>query len=543
MSEKKENPSSQEQDGLDLQDVKHMTVEEVAQKNSEIKASAGDSDGVLDKYIKEHKDEVTSQKFESKISDFDDLDTLALDDFIKKQREELAQKGIIGNAALKSDLPKQAETPTPEPKAVPVEDATEKADARPQEETPAFQIKDEQPEPQPQPEQEATELADIKPEPSVSPEPTPAVSSPAFTEEKDDDDAWGDEEPKKLTRTFIIGGVATLVLAIFGIAYGLNANKNDSKTVQSNTSVTKTSSEESSKEKKAASAFDSYYDSFFTDDKKTSLKNSAFSNLPTLKEKLDALKGTKSYDAAKKDYDALDKQIEAIQSVNKRFESDVIVDGKKVSATVKSDANFDQLSSDLLKTGNAKLDTLLQSAITDGKEQLEQATAASSEAAASSSEAASSSSSSSEAPDSSTEASDSEQSQTEASSTTQEASSDTSTPATASVSGATSYGITSYNPAILQRNLSRVPYNESAIADSSNPAWTFAPGVLEKIIDTSHARGYFSGNDFILEKVNIINDNGYYNMFKADGTYLFSINCKTGYFVGNAAGHSDALDY
>lgn len=196
----------------------------------------------------------------------------------------------------------------------------------------------------------------------------------------------------------------------------------------------------------------------------------------------------------------MDKQIEAIQSVNKRFESDVIVDGKKVSATVKSDANFDQLSSDLLKTGNAKLDTLLQSAITDGKEQLEQATTASSEAAASSSEVASSSSSSSEAPDSSTEASDSEQSQTEASSTTQEASSDTSTPATASVSGATSYGITSYNPAILQRNLSRVPYNESAIADSSNPAWTFAPGVLKKIIDTSHARGYFSGNDFILEK-------------------------------------------
>ena len=142
MSEKKENPSSQEQDGLDLQDVKHMTVEEVAQKNSEIKASAGDSDGVLDKYIKEHKDEVTSQKFESKISDFDDLDTSALDDFIKKQREELAQKGIIGNAALKSDLPKQAETPTPEPKAVSVEDATEKADARPQEETPAFQIKE-----------------------------------------------------------------------------------------------------------------------------------------------------------------------------------------------------------------------------------------------------------------------------------------------------------------------------------------------------------------------------------------------------------------
>jgi hypothetical protein len=91
--------------------------------------------------------------------------------------------------------------------------------------------------------------------------------------------------------------------------------------------------------------------------------------------------------------------------------------------------------------------------------------------------------------------------------------------------------------------LSRVPYSDSAIADSSNSAWTFADGVLDKIVATSQSRGYFSENDYILEKVNIINGNGYYNMFKADGTYLFSINCKTGYFVGNASGNSDALDY
>lgn len=66
---------------------------------------------------------------------------------------------------------------------------------------------------------------------------------------------------------------------------------------------------------------------------------------------------------------------------------------------------------------------------------------------------------------------------------------------------------------------------------------------LRKILEISRQRGYITGNNFILERVNIINGNGYYNMFKPDGTYLFSINDKTGYFVGNAAGHSDALDY
>ncbi len=55
---------------------------------------------------------------------------------------------------------------------------------------------------------------------------------------------------------------------------------------------------------------------------------------------------------------------------------------------------------------------------------------------------------------------------------------------------------------------------------------------------TSHSRGYFSGDNFVSRPVNIINGNGYYNL-PSDGTYLFSINCKTGYYVGNGSGHSD----
>ena len=86
-------------------------------------------------------------------------------------------------------------------------------------------------------------------------------------------------------------------------------------------------------------------------------------------------------------------------------------------------------------------------------------------------------------------------------------------------------------------------FNQSAVDDSNNSAWDFADGVLEQILATSRSRGYITGNQYILERVNIVNGNGYYNLYKPDGTYLFTLNCKTGYFVGNGSGHADALDF
>lgn len=508
MSDKKELPSSEEQEGLNLEDVKNMTIGEAVRKDSELKAGVTESDGVLDKYIKQHRDEVTSQKFEAKLSDFDDLDTKALDNFIKKQREELVNNGIVGESALKENeaTPKavdfeaeKLEDTQETSQEVPVsEDVASENDSTIQQENVSIEIPN----------------AD-----SAVSEPTPEAASAVVADDKNSEAIaleTADEQPTYKNKRVIIGGLAALVVAIFGVAYGLNYTRESSTSVaSSSTSTTKksTSSSSSAAAKKAKTVFDDAYAAFFTDDTKTKLKNSEFDNISSLKEKLDDLKDTDYYDDAKKEYDTLAAQITAIQTINALFESNVIVNGEKASATVKSDANFDNLSSDLLNTGNANLDTLLQSAITDGKNQL--ATLASS---------------------SSQEASASTSSQTESAS-----SSDTST--TQTVSGASGYGITSYDASTLQRSLSRVPYSDSAIADSSNSAWTFADGVLDKIVATSQSRGYFSGNDYILEKVNIINGNGYYNMFKADGTYLFSINCKTGYFVGNASGNSDALDY
>lgn len=82
---------------------------------------------------------------------------------------------------------------------------------------------------------------------------------------------------------------------------------------------------------------------------------------------------TKYYDAAKTKYDNLKKQIEAIEKVNSKYESDALVDGSyNASISVKSDANFNDLSERVTNTGNASLDSIIQEVIKGGKTQLEE---------------------------------------------------------------------------------------------------------------------------------------------------------------------------
>ncbi|MBD9891740.1 hypothetical protein IHP97_01990 [Enterococcus faecalis] len=87
------------------------------------------------------------------------------------------------------------------------------------------------------------------------------------------------------------------------------------------------------------------------------------------------------------------------------------------------------------------------------------------------------------------------------------------------------------------------------IADSSNPAWTWAPGVKEKVLDTVIARGYVVPGGYSLEPAKIVNGEGYYNLYATNNQskllegiteknvhmYLVTINAKTGWFKGNAS--------
>ena len=89
----------------------------------------------------------------------------------------------------------------------------------------------------------------------------------------------------------------------------------------------------------------------------------------------------------------------------------------------------------------------------------------------------------------------------------------------------------------------------SDIANASNPAWTWAPGVQSKVIATCIQRGYIVEGGYRLEKARIENGEGYYNLYatstksalmKGIGEsalpfYIVTINCKTGWFGGNGS--------
>ena len=645
-----------------------MTVGEAVRKEAEINAGVTETDSILDKYIKQHREEVASQKFSKKIEA--DGDTSPLDAFIQKQRQEFADSGLIGqsmaNESINSTTATEEVTPVtfgfgatdnkadetqshidkqlpnapvePEVIAEPesqsseviitstnadrfITSETEKfdlgdalADSSTSTNQPAYNdalvdnIDDNNPlianidDPEPQNPAVAnvanidgTEPQASKPllddaaisdtidlaaiastvagvtgakadEEKTTPKVSMAVNRPSAEDRISSESispshksAFDGDIPVYRRKGVVIGALAVLALAIIGGSYALykGTHSQSAKTTSTASSAVTSSS---SKDTSAADnkAFEEMYKNFFTDDEQTKLANDQFGKLSDLEKLLKKLEKTKYYDAAKKKYDNLKKQIEAVQKINSQFESDALVDGNyNASIAVKSDANFNNLPESVTTTGNASLDSTVQEAIKGGKTQLEEkAKAASATSAATASESVNTASPAAPSGDNASgaasngdgaAASNTSGAQNGAANSAGSAGSTGATGGTTGGSAAASTvvtrGITNYNPSILQRNRSRVPYNANVVADTSNPAWTWADGVLDKIINDSHSRGYFSGDNFILEPVNIINGNGYYNLYLPDGTYLFSINCKTGYYVGNGSGHSDKLDY
>ena len=620
MSEDKTQNSYEESQELDFQDAKEMTVGEAVRKEAEINAGVTETDSILDKYIKQHREEVTSQKFSKKIEA--DGDTSPLDAFIQKQRQEFADSGLIGqtlaNESTNSTTADETVTPitsgfgTTETKAddtrAPVDsEITVKPESESSEtiitstnadrfitsESEKFDLGEalaatttstnqqvdntamvdnvDDPEPEStlpaddkssEPQASKPLLEDVEVSETIDSEAiattvagvtgvkadeakaTPKVSMTVSRPSAEDKISSGSISPSHKgvfdgdipvyrRKGVVIGALTVLALAIIGGSYALYkvTHSQSAKTTSTASSAVISSSSKgaSASDNKA---FEDMYKNFFTDDEQTKLANDQFGKLSDLEKLLKKLEKTKYYDAAKTKYDNLKKQIEAIEKVNSKYESDALVDGSyNASISVKSDANFNDLSERVTNTGNASLDSIIQEVIKGGKTQLEEKGKAAS---------ATSAVTASESVNTATPSGDNTSGAANSGVTGAAGGVSSGTAATSTV---VTRGIMNYNPSILQRDRSRVPYNANVVADTSNPAWTWANGVLDKIIATSHSRGYFSGDNFILEPVNIINGNGYYNMYLPDGTYLFSINCKTGYYVGNGSGHSDKLDY
>ena len=483
MSKKRRNHhhKDEQESKFEFEEAKDLTVGQAIRKNEEVEAGVTSDDTILDKYIKQHREEIEADKFENLQTKKDEV-TQSLDEMIQEVRETTEQENML----------------SPEEEAIALAVATDTteivAQEAEEEETRVLEqpFKDEL---------EAVEMAEVD------------NSEVAVVYEENEDQlqplsrsAQADDEPQNKKKWAILSAIILLFLLIFGGGYYVYRQiTRSSQELQTKAADSGLVSNQSVYEQ-----FNTLYDTFYTDENKTALKNSQFSQLNQLKELLDKLEGAREHTLAKSKYDSLETQIKAIQEVNSQFETPAITDGVlDTNAKIKADAKFTDI-----KTGNTEIDKLLDKAISLGKSQLASTTTASTTALT-------------------TAASQ------EASSPTTESSPSTSTSDTAAStnSGLSSEGVN------LQRSASRVPYNQSAVNDSSNPAWTFADGVLEQILETSRARGYITGNQYILERVNIVNGNGYYNLYKPDGTYLFTLNCKTGYFVGNGSGHADDLDY
>lgn len=483
MSKKRRNRhhKGEQESKFEFEEAKDLTVGQAIRKNEEVEAGVTPDDTILDKYIKQHREEIEADKFEN-LQTKKEESTQSLDDMIQEVRETAEKENVL----------------SPEEEAIALAVATDTteivAQEAEEEETRVLEqpFKDEL---------EAVEKAQVD------------SSQMSVVDEKNEEQlqplsrsAQADDEPQNKKKWAILSAIILLFLLIFGGGYYVYRQiTRSSQELQTKAADSGLVSNQSVYEQ-----FNTLYDTFYTDENKTALKNSQFSQLNQLKELLDKLEGAREHTLAKSKYDSLETQIKAIQEVNSQFETPAITDGVlDTNAKIKADAKFTEI-----KTGNTEIDKLLDKAISLGKSQLTSTTTASTTA-------------------STTAASQ------EASSPTTESSPSTSTSDTAAStnSGLSSEGVN------LQRSASRVPYNQSAVNDSSNPAWTFADGVLEQILETSRARGYITGNQYILERVNIVNGNGYYNLYKPDGTYLFTLNCKTGYFVGNGSGHADDLDY
>ena len=465
---------------FDFDEAKDLTVGQVIRKNEEVEAGVLPEDSILDKYIKQHREEIEADKFETRQFKKEELaSTQNLEEMIQEVRESSETSEEVEESHLVTE---EVSGDTEETEAASV--VLSPLDEENQEREPLVLANTETDE----------ETESLEEEEVIVP-----LSRSAQTEP---------ETGSKKKAVIIIASVVAAILVLAGTYYVYRQVSRSNQEIQSSQAA----SSDDQGTQTVLKDFNDLYDTFYTDANKTALKNSQFDKLSQLKTLLDKLEGSRDYTLAKSRYDSLATQIKAIQDVNALFESPAITDGVlDTNAKAKADAKFTEI-----KTGNTELDKLLDKAISLGKSQ--QTSASSSSSSSSTSQASSSSAT-----------------ESNASSTTPSTS--TTAPARDTNGGLSGDGVN------LQRSASRVPYNQSAVDDSNNPAWTFTDGVLEQVLATSRARGYITGNQYILERVNIVNGNGYYNLYKPDGTYLFTLNCKTGYFVGNGSGHADDLDY
>ena len=98
MSKKDNNRNNEiEQEAqLKFEEAKDLTVGQVVRKKEEIEAGVTSDDTILDKYIKQHRDEIEVEKFEN-LQAKKNQPTQSLDDMIQEVREATEQENVLSS--------------------------------------------------------------------------------------------------------------------------------------------------------------------------------------------------------------------------------------------------------------------------------------------------------------------------------------------------------------------------------------------------------------------------------------------------------------
>jgi hypothetical protein len=602
MSEKNENKPAEQigEKNLKLKDLTDFTVGEIVEESKRIDAENKQNESILDKYIRQHRHEIENAKIKN------------LDDFVAEEREKIepekiktlkkleksisatestavepdsqaiftdktissAYQFLIGDEVEETSVSVQEEQVVPETEDIKIEEFKEINKVKSALD-PVVRVDDEHDELETKKLTEILEtpkeLVEVLEEKTVVPsfataqkslsnfkpvdqnfmekseksdmkrseKSTQAIMLSAndllLAEEKpvfempnknevsvEETESIVDETVKSTRRKPILIGVSALVLiaAIAGGFATYNAMQHP-KTIQTTSGGSKTDD---------LTQFKTAYNKFFTDTAHTSLKNSQFDQFSALEKLVNGHKNSTAWSAAVSETQELKAEIAAINTVNNLFTKSAILDGKlDKSVQIVKDVKIPATP----KTANDKLNSLLIQAIDLAKTQENTAKTPVQSAPATQTPAESDTSIQNNG---STNISNNSTSTASTSNTSSAPSNNTS-----NFGGLSASGVTLDN--------SNARLQPQAGLNPDDPAFVWADGIQEKILNICRSRGYITGDNYILVPVAIHTTNGtqgfaagivsgYYNLYTPDGRYLVTINDKTGYFFGNGKGLS-----
>lgn len=425
---------------------------------------------------------------------------------------------------------------------------------------------------------ETVEQTTVKPEKLEKPTVTSATDKEAFQKESEptmSETKQPTEQPKKAKKGPYLLLAAVILLGVGGWAYYDNQQKVEAERIA-----------EVARQEKQVSEMKQELASFYVDDTNEFIRTDHLNqDLPKIKQELKEVDSTKDYQKLNETYNDIQEKIISIKKVNDLFTEPVIEDDHLVEQPVLK--NTDKIEA--IETDDSAFGALIQKAQQEAKKQLEQIETAKEkikivyqnekvvdsatrdqykvakeavdkivnkelaepfkqqltkvdhQLAEKEKQAAEKKAAEEKAKQEAEQKAKEEQAAAAQAAQAEKAAQAAAKASTASSTTTVGSGSTANQPIM--------GTNASDVADSSNTAWNWASGVRESVIATCIQRGYIVEGGYKLEKAQIKNGEGYYNLYATSTKsslmsgigesalpfYIVTINCKTGWFGGNGS--------